>query len=569
MESVTKLNKNEIESLLYSNRSLIKQNKKFGLNETYEKIVFSETINVTFENYLPKDYLVIICYQSLNFMTKNQNQTSIDKFIDLDKQYMQILEKDEKIELNFKKIGKIQFFFNKKNIQKKNEFYKILKKIGIQLGLQSKYIKKENIGKGAFAEIHKIIRLKDNKVFAMKKYKNLNQDFVTKIIQDLRDLRIYDDRNIAKIEEIFFEDNCLIFVMELLSGGNLWDAMSEIYPSLVLPIIQQIISGLAKLHSLDIVHRDINPSNLMLKFAGVGPMDNICKIIDFELSRKSDLKNLTYKACGTKGFIAPEIYISKEWHKLDKDTKKKSDIFSLGILIYYLFEKKFPFKKNDLKEIRNFQKFNFKESQVNYISPNLFKVVKKMLRINPKNRPSSKELLVCPLIFSEREKRKSLIDFVEGKESLKMGKNNNKNKNSNENMRVLWSSRGKEGKEVTNSLIFDNNHIFKMIDHKKKCKCSKEDEGCENCKELGYYRGCEGCEECGDCLEPEDVEDDEILLTSRPLIAHRIREEFEMDETDRLLRLEEGDKAQIPHTSRLESSMIFTRRIGKFFTKKL
>ena len=96
-------------------------------------------------------------------------------------------------------------------------------------------------------------------------------------------------------------------------------------------IIKQILDAIEISHSNGIIHRDINPSNIMLT------EDNQVKVIDFGICKINDMINYaTVYRLGTTAYSAPEV------HQHSENATEKSDLYSIGAVIYFLFTGKQP-----------------------------------------------------------------------------------------------------------------------------------------------------------------------------------------------------------------------------------
>lgn len=95
-----------------------------------------------------------------------------------------------------------------------------------------------------------------------------------------------------------------------------------------------ILSGLAHLHSKQIIHRDIKLENILIY-----DYPN-CVIVNFY---NSEIFKPSLKKCGTPGYVAPEIFHSDYYDS-------KVDIFSAGVIFYYLIYGILPFESDDLEE---------------------------------------------------------------------------------------------------------------------------------------------------------------------------------------------------------------------------
>lgn len=169
--------------------------------------------------------------------------------------------------------------------------------------------------------------------------------------------------HIASVKETVLINNKIYAVREYIQGISLDQFIDEHLPvddDTVVRIITEICGGLSAVHSLGIVHRDINPSNIIIDDNGTA------KIIDFGISRivKEDCPRDT-QILGTQGYAAPEQFGFTQ-------TDSRADIYALGVLINYMKTGKIPseqlasgtFKKIILKatEIDEKNRFDSVES---------------------------------------------------------------------------------------------------------------------------------------------------------------------------------------------------------------
>ena len=129
--------------------------------------------------------------------------------------------------------------------------------------------------------------------------------------------------------------------MELVEGSPLLDLedFDPIPKETRVSIFKQISSALYYLKSKSIIHRDIKPDNILLTPSGH------VKLIDFGLSLSTNLAKTEFRRVGSPGFIAPEVINCK------KDSLKgygfKSDVYSLGIVLYCAIVGEHPFDGKD------------------------------------------------------------------------------------------------------------------------------------------------------------------------------------------------------------------------------
>ncbi|ETB57755.1 CAMK/CDPK protein kinase [Plasmodium yoelii 17X] len=248
---------------------------------------------------------------------------------------------------------------------------------------------KKILGCGAFGEVHLV---EDNicklykvvKILKKKKMKNI------KVNEEINVLIYLDHPNIIKIFDVYESVNCTYIVMELCEGGELMskikkpEIFSEIY---IKNIMFQILCAIAYMHSNNIAHKDLKPENILFKTDGYDTL----KIIDFglaELINKSE--GISKTAAGTVLYMAPEVF--------KKKFTIKCDIWSAGVIMYFLFTKSLPFTGNTYEEVKK----NIFNNEPDYQSLKLkmskpaLHLLKLMLEKDYSKRPMAAVLLHHP-----------------------------------------------------------------------------------------------------------------------------------------------------------------------------
>jgi len=158
-----------------------------------------------------------------------------------------------------------------------------------------------------------------------------------RFLREARSMAALNDPHIIQIHFIGEEDGQPYFVMEFVEGESLGSMLKRDHRLTVeqaAKIIHQTAQGLATAHDLGVIHRDIKPGNLMISNRGT------VKIADFgiALSNQDLSKKLTSTGefVGTPGYLSPEVC-------LGKPVDRRSDIFSLGIVLFEMLTGKMPF----------------------------------------------------------------------------------------------------------------------------------------------------------------------------------------------------------------------------------
>ena len=227
-----------------------------------------------------------------------------------------------------------------------------------------------------------LLAQRDGRYFVLKKI-----DFDD--IDVIKRLMTLNNRNVVRFIELITIGNEFFCVEEYIDGITL-DEYLHRYGALsderAKQIVYEICLGLKDIHSLGIVHRDINPSNIMIdRFETV-------KIIDFGISRTNKIgKSSDTHILGTYGFAAPEQFGFSQ-------TSTKSDIYSLGVLINYLKTMALP---NQAKA-----------------DGLLGEIVEKCTRIDESKRYNSVDEIINAIISGKAESKKNkfaLPGFRQGK----------------------------------------------------------------------------------------------------------------------------------------------------------
>ena len=316
------------------------------------------------------------------------------------------LEFDE--ENNVKTINnKIYYTFNLINPKKKTHLYlsddieiyedwiNILKNVTNYAKTEDLYIVKEEIGHGKFSKVYLGKEKKTNRKVAIKRInkKKLTENDLDLLKTEIDILRICQHPNIIKLYKIIETPTNLDLIMEYCPGGNLYYYLQkralDLEEKEVAKYIHKISTAVYTMHNLGIIHRDLKLSNIVMtdstSFADI-------RILDFGLSKILGPGEKCNESYGTPGYAAPEVI--KE-NKYDF----KADIWSIGVITYFLFSSKLPFNYTNKNGKKDYIK-NTLEDEVKFdgkewknISSEGIKFIKDTMNKNVDERINIKNVL--------------------------------------------------------------------------------------------------------------------------------------------------------------------------------
>ena len=204
--------------------------------------------------------------------------------------------------------------------------------------LDGRYEIHELIGVGGMANVYRCTDTVDDREVAIKilkdEYLN-NEEFIRRFKNESKAIAMLSHPNIVKVYDVSFGDMIQYIVMEYIDGITLKEYIDQqgiIEWKDVIHLTTQILKALQHAHECGIVHRDIKPQNIMLL------QDGTIKVTDFGIARFSDksTRTMTEQAIGSVHYIAPE-------QARGDATDGKTDIYSVGVMLYEMLTGKLPF----------------------------------------------------------------------------------------------------------------------------------------------------------------------------------------------------------------------------------
>lgn len=291
--------------------------------------------------------------------------------------------------------------------------------------IEDKYHLKELLGTGAFSEV-RLAESKDyaGQLFAVKiidkKALKGKEDSLENEIKVLRrfsanqsdgDGKAESSRlthpNIVQLLETYEDKSRVYLVMELVTGGELFDRIVEkgsYTEKDASDLIRQVLEAVGYMHDQGVVHRDLKPENLLYYSADE---DSKIMISDFGLSKMED-SGIMATACGTPGYVAPEVLAQKPYGKA-------VDVWSIGVISYILLCGYPPFyDENDANLFAQILKgeFEFDSPYWDEISESAKDFIQNLMCVNVDKRYTCKQALAHPWISGNAASNKNIHGTV-------------------------------------------------------------------------------------------------------------------------------------------------------------
>jgi serine/threonine-protein kinase len=240
-------------------------------------------------------------------------------------------------------------------------------------------------GRGGMGEVYRAEDLTLGQVVALKFLPEaLSQDAaaLARFHAEVRTARQVSHPNVCRMFDIGDADGTLFLSMEYVDGEDLASVVRRIgrlSPDKATEIARQICAGLAAAHERSVIHRDLKPANVMLD--GTGKI----RIMDFGLAGiAANIKGADVRA-GTPAYMAPEQLASRE-------VSTKSDLYSLGLILYEILTGKRAFEASTLPELmkqRESGTITSPSTLVRDLDPLIERVILRCLESDPEKRPAS------------------------------------------------------------------------------------------------------------------------------------------------------------------------------------
>ena len=327
----------------------------------------------------------------------------------------------------------------------------IRRKSTLYADIQLTYEFKKVLGHGQFGTVREAYSLKTQQRVAIK---SISKDKVRAHLHQLRReleiMRLIDHPNVIQYYEAYEDEKYFHIVMELCTGKDLFDkliSLGSLSESYAVDIIKSLLLAVNHLHSLGVCHRDLKPENFL--FENNQP-NALIKIIDFGLSIKQNSLADMNSLVGTPYFLAPEVLKGKY--------SPLCDVWSLGVVLYFLLSGKPPFDGetvNDIFSAISTARLPFEDpiwSTISYTARNLILL---MLTKRPSDRISISEALNHPWLKQPKgENAPTIAPSV----LMSLKKHKSPKKLQREVMKVMLKFLSTEDIEVLRKAFLDLDH---------------------------------------------------------------------------------------------------------------
>lgn len=251
-------------------------------------------------------------------------------------------------------------------------------------------VETSKIGQGSYGSVTRGTNKSTGAVRAIKTISKSQVKNIERFRQEISIMKQLDHPNIIRLFETFEDHRNIYLVMELASGGELFDRIIELghlteHQAAI--IMQQILRAIHYMHQSKVMHRDLKPENFLF-----GTKESIekspLKIIDFGLSCRFEPGQLMSTKAGTPYYVAPQVLAGKY--------DESCDVWSCGVIMFILLCGYPPFYGDtDAEVLRKVREgvFTFNPADWRNVSEDAKDLIRKMLQFNPKDRYTAEQAM--------------------------------------------------------------------------------------------------------------------------------------------------------------------------------
>lgn len=264
------------------------------------------------------------------------------------------------------------------------------------------------LGRGGMGTVYKGKHEETGELHAVKVLApNYSQEphFRSRFESEIKALIKLDHPNVVRLISFGQEDGNMFFAMEMVDGKSLFEVQRsghKFTPPQCLSIARDVCKGLKHAHDRGIIHRDLKPGNLMMT------RDKVVKITDFGIAKTyGSSQNTGNNILGTLDFMSPE-------QAKGELVTAKSDIYSLGTVLFTLLSGKPPYTANSIEEsFRNLTRIP--APYVSSVVPDVPHEVDRLIRRMMEKKPEKRLATAQAALHQINEAEKVLKDYSEAK----------------------------------------------------------------------------------------------------------------------------------------------------------
>jgi tRNA A-37 threonylcarbamoyl transferase component Bud32 len=205
------------------------------------------------------------------------------------------------------------------------------------------YTFEQEIGEGGMANVFVATH---NTLKQKVAIKVLNENYVhnrnvrNRFLAEGRNMAAMSHTNVVKVFDLIDAGDVCAIVMEYIEGITLEEQILQNFPYKEVQlkgILEQMLEALDYIHGKGFVHRDVKPSNFMIT------KDHSVKLLDFGIAKDTNADNVDYTRTGLYQQMGSPIYMSPEQIESTKNVDAKTDIYSLGVVLYQMAKGKKPY----------------------------------------------------------------------------------------------------------------------------------------------------------------------------------------------------------------------------------
>ncbi|XP_041103102.1 serine/threonine-protein kinase H1-like [Polyodon spathula] len=262
----------------------------------------------------------------------------------------------------------------------------------------ARYDIKALIGRGSFSRVVRVEHKATKQPFAIKMIETKAKEGREVCESELSVLRRVSHCNIIQLIEVLESQERVYMVMELATGGELFDriiAKGSFTERDATQVLQMVLDGVKYLHSLGISHRDLKPENLLYYHPGT---DSKILVTDFGLANSGNKGGdwSMRTTCGTPEYIAPEILLRKPY-------TSAVDMWALGVITYILLSGSMPFEDENRTRLYRMilkGKYSFAGDPWSSVSNLAKDYINRLLTVDPSERMTATQALKHPWIVT-------------------------------------------------------------------------------------------------------------------------------------------------------------------------